>query len=138
MDVEREVRRVLDEPAPPDPPDAVEDDDHGGGPSFGCRPPLVVLHQDGSLYADGFAGSMVIAWWYLASFATIGLLCYAVIATLLAHAAAVTWLVLVTLAVAIVALIAAAILVRVVPWWRDRRTRRQARKPARRTRRAGS
>ena len=62
-------RSAIGEPTPPAPPEATEDGDRDDG-HHGCSfvvPKLIVL-GDGSIRADGWTGSALVAW---ATFATI-------------------------------------------------------------------
>lgn len=127
MDGEQLFRAVLDEPALPPPPDPPEDDGRGDdGPHIRICMPLVIVHEDGAIATGDWRGTWLVAWHVLTSITTIGLVCHAVIATMLAHATAAAWLVsmallgAVTLVVMFLGLSGAGAL---VSRWRARRAR---------------
>lgn len=72
MDIEREVRSVLDEPAPPPPSEPREDDRRGdGGPHIHVVMPLVIFHEDGAIATGDWRGTVLVLAYNLAAFAVV-------------------------------------------------------------------
>jgi hypothetical protein len=119
-------RDALDEPAPPDPPEAEPDRGDDGDHYHVFAPlPVFAIYSDGTRVGNGWAGHILDAWFHLASFVTVGLALWALWAWFVVIAAGVAGLLWLVLALALATLclaITAGGALSLVNWWRRRRT----------------
>lgn len=69
VDGERIFRAALEEPAPPDPPETVEERFDGDG--HRCIQPVLMVFPDGGLAASNWAGTLLLGWFAVATFVTV-------------------------------------------------------------------
>lgn len=78
IDAERLFRAAVDEPPPPDVTDE-DDGRRGDGPHHvhvQMVPPLLIVHPDGGHYTDSWVGSLLVAWFHVATFVTVAVALY--------------------------------------------------------------
>lgn len=140
MDIEREVRNVLDEPAPPPPPEPAnrQGDDNRGPHIHVVFCPLLMVHPDGSIGTDGWRGTALVVAFVIAAFVVVwqalqqlgawvastsvyGVPLLSVVLVFCAIALAVAFSVAAVYALGAAVMLACRALYR---WWRGRRTRK--------------
>ena len=117
------LRDALDEPAPPDPPEAEPERDDDDGHHHHHLPPLI-LYRNGGVETNGIEATLLVGWFHVASFVTIGLGIWAAWTWFGAIAngmVGLMWLAMsLALSVLCISIFVAGVM-KVVTWWKRRR-----------------
>lgn len=126
-DIERAVREIVDGPTPPPPPEPIDDRDDDDRQHIHIECPTIAVWSDGSTSTQGLGGTLLVAWFHIASAVTIalalwllwsGLASVGVVEVVALSVWSLIWVALFLLLGAITAAVS--------EWWTRRRLRRRA------------